>query len=217
MSALQQLWNGISPCMEPGVGDCVVWWDAWAVIAGASAAGVAIGALIVAWLGIGVTTASTFAVWKLGVAANSASHKAVKIAGIEAKRSRDESTRGGGLGKQLFLREATVRREVFDGVNRLQFPQVASAMDRMHFVDRKVSGSLLRAVSSAELARETYRFDGVGGATVNYADVYQSLSFLLPSISRDLDGVMDACVLAVKRMGIAASIPQSEGSPDLDP
>lgn len=32
MSALQQLWNGISPCMEPGVGDCVVWWDAWAAV-----------------------------------------------------------------------------------------------------------------------------------------------------------------------------------------
>ncbi|MBH1599619.1 hypothetical protein I5U56_02815 [Stenotrophomonas maltophilia] len=32
MGSLEQLWNGISPCMEPGVGDCVVWWDAWAAV-----------------------------------------------------------------------------------------------------------------------------------------------------------------------------------------
>lgn len=32
MSGLQQLWHGISPCMELGVGDCVVWWDAWAAV-----------------------------------------------------------------------------------------------------------------------------------------------------------------------------------------
>ncbi|MBH1778231.1 hypothetical protein I5W36_16565 [Stenotrophomonas maltophilia] len=32
MSQLQQLWNGISPCMEPGIGGCVVWWDAWAAV-----------------------------------------------------------------------------------------------------------------------------------------------------------------------------------------
>lgn len=234
------------------MGDCVVWWDAWAVIAGASAVGIAIGALIVAWLGIGVTTASAFAVWKLGIAANSASHKAVRIARAEAKRSRGESDRrafreeteellvliqvhgevvlalgiaknivltlrGAGVGEQLFLGEDKVRQAVFDDVSRLEFPQVASAMDRMHFVDREVSGSLLRAVSTAKVAQETYRFHAVPGVTVNYADVYKSLSFLLPSVSLDLDRVMAACVLAVKRMGIAATIFQSEGSADLDP
>lgn len=251
MSVLQQLWNGISPCMEPGVGDCVVWWDAWAVIAGASAVAIAIGALIVAWLGIGVTTASAFAVWKLGIAANSASNKATRIAAGEARRSRNESVRrvfreeteellvliqvhgevslalgvaknvvrnleGGGLGKQLFLTDKQFRRAVFDDTSRLDFPMVASAMDRMHFVDRKISGSLLRATSVAKLAKETYRFHDVDGATANYLDVYESLSFLLPSVCDDLDVVRLACELAVHRMGIAVTPLQGERSSDLD-
>lgn len=37
MSRLQQWWHGISPCMELGVGDCVVWWDAWAAVGTISA------------------------------------------------------------------------------------------------------------------------------------------------------------------------------------
>ncbi len=122
--------------------------------------------------------------------------------------------RGAGLGQQLFLSDGKFRQGVFDDVSRLEFPQVASAMDRMHFVDRKVSGSLLRAVSVAKLAQETYRFHSVAGVTVDYADVYQSLSFLLPSISFDLDLVMVACDSAVKRMGISASMFQSEASSD---
>ncbi len=251
MSALEQLWNGISPCMEPGVGDCVVWWDAWAVVAGASAVGIAIGALIVAWVGVGVTTASAFAVWKLGIAANAASSEATRIAAAEATRSGDESTRrafreeteellaliqvhgevalalgiakhvvrtieGGGIGKQLFLAEERFRQTVFVDVSRLEFPMVASAMDRMHFLDRKVSGCLLRAVAVAKLAQETYRFHPVEGATPNYADVYESLSSLLPPVCLDLEAVMVACELAVKRMGISVSMFQSEGSSDLE-
>ncbi len=93
MNALEQLWNGVSPCMEPGVTDCVVWWDAWAVVVGASGVGVAVGALIVAWVGVGVTTASAFAVWKLGIAANAASAEATRIAASEAERSERESGR----------------------------------------------------------------------------------------------------------------------------
>jgi len=77
---LTTLWTGVSPCMTPGQGDCVVWWDAWAVVVGGSAVAIAVAALIVAWVGIGVTTASAFAVWKLGVTANYASAEATRIA-----------------------------------------------------------------------------------------------------------------------------------------
>lgn len=31
---LALLWKGMSPCMNPGVGECVVWWEAWAVVVG---------------------------------------------------------------------------------------------------------------------------------------------------------------------------------------
>ncbi|MGE8210967.1 MAG: hypothetical protein ACN6RH_15845 [Stenotrophomonas rhizophila] len=35
MKWLENLWNGMSPCMEPGIKNCVVMWDAWAVVVGA--------------------------------------------------------------------------------------------------------------------------------------------------------------------------------------
>lgn len=63
MSVLQQLWNGISPCMEPGVADCVVWWDAWAVV-------VAILGVVVAAVNVGVAALAAFAVFVLGQKAN---------------------------------------------------------------------------------------------------------------------------------------------------
>lgn len=39
-------WNAFSTCSPPGVGECVVWWDAWAAVGTISAA------LIALWLGL---------------------------------------------------------------------------------------------------------------------------------------------------------------------
>lgn len=42
MNWLAQLWQGMSPCMTPGVNGCSVWWEAWAAIGTFIAAGVAL-------------------------------------------------------------------------------------------------------------------------------------------------------------------------------
>ncbi|HGM5043926.1 hypothetical protein [Stenotrophomonas maltophilia] len=49
MSGLQQWWHGISPCMELGVGDCVVWWDAWAVVVGLMVGVATVAVAVLAW------------------------------------------------------------------------------------------------------------------------------------------------------------------------
>ncbi|MET3149102.1 UNVERIFIED_ORG: hypothetical protein ABIC77_000296 [Stenotrophomonas geniculata] len=42
MSWIGNLWRGMSPCMEPGIDGCVVWWDAWAAIGTSAAVAVAL-------------------------------------------------------------------------------------------------------------------------------------------------------------------------------
>lgn len=79
MNWISTVWNGVSPCMEPGVGDCVVWWDAWAVA-------VAIAALLVAALNVGIAAVAAFAVYSLGRQANNVAR--VGLANGEAERAR---------------------------------------------------------------------------------------------------------------------------------
>lgn len=86
------MFDGLSECWALGP-ICRPWWEAWAAIGGGSAALIALGALVVAWIGVGITAASAFAVWKLGVAANNASAEATHIAKSEADRSVKESER----------------------------------------------------------------------------------------------------------------------------
>ncbi|MGE8283672.1 MAG: hypothetical protein ACN6PX_07400 [Stenotrophomonas lactitubi] len=71
MSWIGNFWRGVSPCMEPGVGDCVVWWDGWAVAVALFAAVLATASLVVAFWGVLATVVSSIAVWKLGQRANS--------------------------------------------------------------------------------------------------------------------------------------------------
>ncbi|WP_041864557.1 hypothetical protein [Stenotrophomonas maltophilia] len=231
-------WNGLSTCWPPGEGDCVVWWDAWAALFGGSAAGIAIAALVVAWIGIGVTTASAFAVWKLGVTANSASAEATRIAAGEATRNASEASRreyreeteelllfaqitgevatafglisnavgiliGGGVGKQLFMTDGRYRRPLFEDLDRLTFPMTAAARDRLHYLDRKVAGCLLRANGLMVIAQESYRLLPDDASAEDLAALYEALQFLLPLIRTDLVVVQQACAVAMERLGLA--------------
>lgn len=231
-------WNGFSTCSAPGESGCVVWWDAWAAIFGGSAAGIAIAALVVAWIGIGVTTASAFAVWKLGVAANDASAEATRIAAVEAKRNSEESARriyreeseellllaqitgevgtssglisnaigaliGGGLGKQLFLQDRRSWKPILKDLDRLTFPMTAAVRDRLHYLDRKVAGCLLRATGLMAITQESYSVLADDPTAEDLAALYEALQFLLPLIRSDLAVVQQACAVAMERLGLA--------------
>lgn len=231
-------WNGLSTCWPPGEGDCVVWWDAWAALFGGSSAGIAIAALVVSWIGIGVTTASAFAVWKLGVTANDASAEATRIAAGEASRNASESLRreyreeteellvlaqitgevgiasglitnaidiliGGGVGKQLFLADRRYRDPILKDLDRLNFPTTGAARDRLHYLDRKVAGCLLRATGLMSIAQEAYSVLPEDASAEDLAAVYEGLEFLLPLVRTDLTVVQQACAAAMERLGLA--------------
>lgn len=84
MSSWEQLWDGMSPCMEPGIGDCVVWWDAWAVA-------VAVLGISVAALGVLVAGVSAAAVFWLGKQANSVATVGLNNGIAERDRLNDEA------------------------------------------------------------------------------------------------------------------------------
>lgn len=96
MSALEQLWNGVSPCMEPGIGDCVVWWDAWAVV-------VAVLGVFVATIGILVAGVSAFAVFWLGRQANLVAKVGLDNGVAERDRLSDEADRQRGREEKVLL------------------------------------------------------------------------------------------------------------------
>lgn len=69
--------------MEPGVGDCVVWWDGWAVAVALVAVMLATASLVVAFWGVLATVVSSVAVWKLGQKANALAESGAEQVRIE--------------------------------------------------------------------------------------------------------------------------------------
>jgi hypothetical protein len=69
--------------MEPGVGDCVVWWDAWGFF-------VSLAALVAAGLTVVVTAVSAIAVFSLGSRANELALAAQRIAREQREERRDK-------------------------------------------------------------------------------------------------------------------------------
>lgn len=158
MSALQQLWNGISPCMEPGVGDCVVWWDAWGVA-------VAFAALAVGCVNVVVAVLAAIAVYWLGKQANAlatASSEAQRLEdGRRKKQSDDEQNRErsvalayccaelnelkihlgvlasymqprGKAAKDAFVSDQVMRTSLYELTKKLQTSRLESMLPRLH-------------------------------------------------------------------------------------
>lgn len=232
-------WSGFSTCSPPGEGDCVVWWDAWAAIFGGSTALVAVAALVVAWIGIGVTMASAFAVWRLGIAANG-------IAEGEARRTEAERTRalyrdeteallvltrihtettknidalseaidqlqGGGLGRALFDTDDNYRAAILDIIEGIGFPAATSVVDRLHYLDRSVSSSLIRAMSMIGYIQDVALGSAIRSRPGASKGAYASLMSALPKIVGDLKVVHSACRQAAERLRIKHPWPRATG------
>ncbi|WP_157355496.1 hypothetical protein [Stenotrophomonas maltophilia] len=158
MSSLQQLWHGISPCMEPGVGDCVVWWDAWGVA-------VAFAALAVGCVNVVVAVLAAIAVYWLGKQANAlataSSDAQRREDGRRQKQSEDEQNRersvalayccaelselnihlgflasymqpGGKAAKDVFVSDQAMRTRLFKLTTKLQTSRLESMLPRLH-------------------------------------------------------------------------------------
>lgn len=222
--------DGISPCRELGVNGCEVWWEAWGAIGALGAAGMALAALLIAWISIGITAASAIAVWRLGTEANAASKEATRIAGVAAARReyRDETeellvlmqvtgeislgkTRlegvleklhGGGLGATLFVTSEAHREEIFHEIERISFPVTAAAKERVHYLQRPIAGSLLRAYGMLEVTKEACRTRTNHESKEDLEDGHRTLSFLMPLVIKDLTAITRACEVGVRRLGL---------------
>ncbi|MBA0342103.1 hypothetical protein D7U87_15545 [Stenotrophomonas maltophilia] len=219
MSALQQLWNGISPCMEPGVGDCVVWWDAWAVFV----AGIAV--LSTVFLGL-MTLRLGRVANKAAIAAAKASAAAAKIANDEAagrlQNARDErlmlllwiagemsAARStikrlqeaiAAKGLQGFKDDRALRQSAFSAISGLDFTNCAARADRMHAIGHPTAARLARGIA---LARTLSRDMKPRLLEEEHAEsTYALLERALPRLREDLDVVADACIAAAVDCGI---------------
>jgi len=219
MSWLSNLWDGMSPCMTPGVDRCVVLWDAWAVI--------------VAALAIGATLFLGYMTLRLGQEANKAaaaaaeaSMAAVQIASEDREaRMHDAEDRrtmllvwiagevSGArtvLGKQLsdhseetkskFLRDAKYRRLITNLINSLNFPNATGMASSLHAIGHPVAAQFARARAMITMMQEAYALGDIpdSEAEVAWKILTEGVSLVIP----DLSAVHNACVAAAVKAGI---------------
>lgn len=229
MSSWEQLWNGISPCMEPGVGDCVVWWEAWAASGALAAAAVAVLALSVAWIGVLVTATSALAVWRVGVEANRASELAVSLARTESERQAVRGRREHTLvlvqingevfyNKRLlsdvhsklaspeandnFVNVPGYLAERISEIEKVKFPITRELADRLHYLGDSLGPTLARCAGMARALADNYR-DGFSGPTEEHRlSDYRAFRFAVNAMVEDLEVVGQACRDAIIESGI---------------
>ncbi|WP_282254121.1 hypothetical protein [Stenotrophomonas sp. PS02299] len=231
-SLVTTLWSGISPCMNPGQGDCVVWWDAWAA-AGAWAA------FAVAWVGVGVAAVSAYFVWRLGDEANRASNLAVSIARSEADRQRERDRKERMLlffqlndevsrnikkiaslqvkltdisGSQRFVREYIFRSEVIGDLAKIEFPTVDLLVDRLHYLHATEGPALAR---SAGMIRSLNREYEAGISPVNEENLIlhrAAICIVLDAMIEDLTVIQAGYKEAVADSGIDNAMIKNYGA-----
>ncbi|WP_329867191.1 hypothetical protein [Stenotrophomonas hibiscicola] len=210
-------WNAISTCWTPGQHGCVVWWDAWAVVAAFTA--------VIATVFLGLMTLG------LGLAANKASAAAVRIASAEAK-SRETTAKDerhmllmwigseitlvdeqlhylanrmeGPFAKSLFGMEVSFRMTIADGVEAVQFVTTKSRDERLHVLGHPLAGRLARAIGLCDLIKGGFRQACLTTPEVA-ADAWDKLDRVLPMLRSDIEFVKLACFQAAKEIGITGN------------
>ncbi|MDQ4681406.1 hypothetical protein [Stenotrophomonas maltophilia group sp. RNC7] len=215
---LAQIWSGMSPCMTPGLGDCVVWWDAFAAVG-------AIGAVI-ATVVLGVFT------YRLGVAANNASDAALKLAADEEKRQKTREGRektlvlvqingevtdnqkeladihrrlDGPLADELFVTDDIFRQAMLDRLTKVEFPITNQLVDRLHYLDDPIGPALVRCVAMLRSLNRKGAAVRDGRDRTNTREHYQVLCIATQVLSEDLESVRLACAKAIIDSGVDAS------------
>ncbi|MBH1486517.1 hypothetical protein I5U45_09720 [Stenotrophomonas maltophilia] len=148
MSWIGNLWRGVSPCMEPGVGDCVVWWDGWAVAVALFAALLATASLLVAFWGVLATIVSSIAVWKLGQKANDLAESGAEQVRIERKAVAEAQA-------EDRAREAVVVLSYISSELTAIFPSIAAlavSLEKDGAEDEFLNSKVLRNLWADDLA-----------------------------------------------------------------
>lgn len=202
-------WKGFNTCSPLGESSCVVWWDAWAVVASFIA--------IIATIFLGFMTL------RLGLAANRATAAAVAIAKGEADARRRTETDERivlllwlvtEVGSQVvsarilaekahepdahdqFRTDSATRAWYIARLAELKLPVATSLRDRLHLLGHPLAGRLARAIGLSEAL--STQFD-VDYSTLS-DELMDSFFFSLASFSAvfklDLEAVSEAATKA---------------------
>lgn len=210
MASWEQLWNGISPCMELGVGECVVWWDAWGVVVATIAA-------VIAAIGLIVTAASALAVFWLGKQANAIANSAHEVAA--ASRYREGQFILVYLYSEILDAHSSVEawlthvervRNVFLILNNQQredvlrivydvaMPKAEEIFDRLHVLEPEVGKRLARVLGTVRLLKLA---KGPLLRLENNAEGKERLDKMIGNIqdlARDINVVFQAATVAIR-------------------
>lgn len=159
--------DGVSQCW-PLATDCVVWWDAWAVVVAAIA-------LFVAWLGLAVAAGSAGAVFWLGFQAN-------RLGQVSRDIAQDDRSREGAFilayifpevldafskaGAMVSVRDTFLeyfpgapkegRKDALSTLRSIAMPRTSSHFDRLHVLEPDIGRRLARILSTLDLLNTAY-------------------------------------------------------------
>lgn len=235
MSSLSELWDGMSPCMTPGVDRCVVWWEAWAVVVAVLAVGATVFlGLMTLKLGQKTIALGRISI-RLGRAANKAAATATRIARQEAEaREKMELQERLMVLLQLraevhtaasrfrrakqathedsaeFLDQPAARRFAIKKIISNGFPTARSLSGRLHYIGHPAAGKLALVMGIVARVQETFSdIDSVEKVTTpeELLEQFKTFSKLLVAY---IEPVEESCHLAAVEAGIAKKR-QAEG------
>lgn len=209
-------WRGVSPCMQLGVGDCVVWWDGWAVAMSF------VGILATVFLGVATIV--------LGIIANANSAMAASISlrtvlGQEAATAAERDLILVRIQaevaavdvvcqaiKEIFTDEAyaefckssQARSTAHALVKQLRLPVTKGLTPRLHTLSCKEALYLARSLGACDTLRQSWQ--GVEGTDdpKQLKMLWNSLSHYRTILSHDLSEIRKVASSAVAKSGITS-------------
>lgn len=155
--------DGVSQCW-PLAKDCVVWWDAWAVVVAAIA-------LLVAWMGLAVAGGSAAAVFWLGLQANKLGQVTREVSEADRNRegtfilaylytelldaysSADAWFDQRGLLEYFPAADEATRSKMLEMIRSISMPMTIAHFNRLHVLEPELGMRLARVLSTLELLR----------------------------------------------------------------
>lgn len=227
MSWLSKLWDGMSPCMTPGVGRCVVWWEAWAVVVAVLAVGATVFlGLMTLKLGQKTIALGRISI-RLGRAANKAAATATRIARQEAEARENMEVQERLMvllqlraevhtaasrfrrAKQAthensaeFLAQPVERRIAIKKIISNGFPTANSLSGRLHYIGHPSAGQLALVMGIVARIQETFSdIDSVEEVTTP-EELLEQFKIVSKLLVVHIEPVEEACNLAAVEAGI---------------
>lgn len=208
--------DGISRCSPLGA-HCVVWWEAWAVVA--------------AVIGVAATLFVGLMTLRLGKAANAASKAALEISLADAKlriqRDRDErlillmrmhpevkfavnnlerlcEKIGPEPGPEILeSHPPPILSGIYQVLDAIAFPEYGAVGDRLYILGNPLAARLARGVKLYEVVRFAVRSQSRPEDMIFPSNLASALRIELPPVLEDLRVVNAECEAAEEELGLS--------------